>query len=156
MITEIKTGKFVALKLCCLLSAMALPVAMFGFSTAVTTHKDTAQTTFTVPVYNIEEVEVKPEYPGGVVKLLQFIKNKLKYPVEAAKKNIQGKVVVQFTVKADGKLDDIKVLNSVHALLDREAIRIVKAMPKWKPGEHEGKKVDVIFMLPVTFSLKNR
>jgi outer membrane biosynthesis protein TonB len=69
-------------------------------------------------VYRFEEVAVKPEYPSGINKLMQFVKNRLKYPMEAGRKNIQGKVVVQFTVKADGKIGDIKVLNSLHPLIE--------------------------------------
>jgi TonB family protein len=99
---------------------------------------------------------VQPEYPGGVAKLSEFVRANLKYPIEAAKKNIQGRVVVEFIILADGKMDDIKVTKSVDRLLDAEAIRIVKAMSKskWTPGKLNGEPVAVRFILPVSFSLK--
>jgi TonB family protein len=151
MSTKINLPKLFALSLGCLLVAMTLAPATGA--TPIAPPQDTTTLQNDTTVYQIEEVDVKPEYPGGINKLSQFVKNKLRYPMEAADRNIQGRVIVHFTIKADGKIDDIKVLDSIHRLLDREAMRIVRAMPKWTPGELNGKKVAVRFIFPITFQL---
>ena len=99
-------------------------------------------------------VEQVPEFPGGRVELMKFLQNTVKYPKEAQDKGIQGKVLVQFVVKSDGTVTDAKVVNSVDPLLDNEALRVVKAMPKWKPGMQSGKAVNVKYNIPVSFRLQ--
>ena len=98
-------------------------------------------------------VEQMPEYPGGMGELMKFLGRNLKYPAEAHKNNIQGRVIVQFTVMKDGSIADMNVKRSVHPLLDAEAIRILSTMPKWKPGTQRGEAVNVRYTIPVTFRL---
>ncbi|MDR0693975.1 MAG: M56 family metallopeptidase [Prevotellaceae bacterium] len=118
-----------------------------------TPKKSTVKYTVVSVVYNPGEVDVQPQYPGGIVKLMDFIKANLKYPQKAAKQKIQGRVAVQFTVKANGKIADVSVLQSVNPLLDAEAVRVVKSMPAWTPGKLNGEAVAVRFILPIDFQL---
>ena len=90
---------------------------------------------------------------GGDRGIMEFIQNKLVYPLRAQRKNIQGRVLVSFVIKADGTVSDINVDRSVHPLLDAEAVKVVKKMPKWIPGEKDGKAVNVRYVLPFTFRL---
>ena len=94
------------------------------------------------------------EYIGGLPALYDFIGHELKYPVYAQKKGIQGVVKVGFVVDTDGSITDIKIKNGICESLDDEALRIVNAMPKWKPGRFEGKLVKVDFSLPIRFRLE--
>lgn len=98
--------------------------------------------------------EFPPEFPGGVEKLMEFIQQTLKYPVIAQENNIQGRVICQFTVKRDGSVGDIKVVRSIDPSLDKEAIRVIQAMPKWKPGRQRTKAVNCKFTLPIVFRLQ--
>lgn len=98
--------------------------------------------------------EFPPEFPGGVEKLMEFIQSTLKYPIIAQENNIQGRVICQFTVKRDGSVGDIKVVRSVDPSLDKEAIRVIEAMPKWKPGRQRTKAVNCKFTLPIVFRLQ--
>lgn len=98
-------------------------------------------------------VEQMPEYPGGSTALLEFIRNNTKYPAEALKKQIEGRVIVRFIVMADGKLEDPVILKGVDPLLDAEALRVVSKLTGWLPGAQGGKPVNVYYMVPVTFSL---
>ena len=114
--------------------------------------KDTAKTK-KEKVYLVGKVDVNPEFPGGMSALSKFIKDNLKYPKEAADKKIEGRVTVEFIVKADGSIDDIKVLKGVDALLDAEALHIIKILPNWTPGKLKGKAVAVKFILPISFQI---
>lgn len=98
-------------------------------------------------------VENMPEFPGGRNALLNYMSENIKYPNEAKNKNISGKVYVQFVVKSDGTIDNVRVLQGKNKLLDQEAIRVVKSMPNWTPGRQSGRTVDVVYNLPVTFIL---
>lgn len=98
-------------------------------------------------------VEQQAEFPGGTSKLMEFLSNNINYPAAAAKKKIQGRVIVSFIVETDGSLSNVTVPRSVDPDLDKEAIRVVKSMPKWNPGKQQGKPVRVKYMLPVTFRL---
>lgn len=98
-------------------------------------------------------VENPPEYPGGLQELMKFLGKNVKYPAEAAKANIQGRVIVEFVVMKDGSVANLAVKRSVHPLLDAEALRVLATMPKWKPGTQKGKAVNVKFTIPVTFGL---
>lgn len=99
------------------------------------------------------QVEQMPEYPGGIMAMQNFLSTNLKYPTEAKEKNIQGRVIVSFIVDTDGKLTDVNVLKSVDPLLDSEAVRMIYAMPAWKPGMQDGKAVRVSFSVPVNFKI---
>ncbi len=99
-------------------------------------------------------VEKNPEFPGGTKALFEYISSEMKYPAIAAENNIQGRVVCQFTVWKDGTIKDIAVVRGVDPSLDREAIRVIKSMPKWTPGKQRGKAVNVRFTLPILFRLQ--
>ena len=101
-------------------------------------------------------VEQMPEYPGGMKALMGYLAENIQYPAECQKAGIQGRVIVQFVVKADGSLDNFEIKRSVNPLLDAEALRVIKTTPKWKPGTQHGKPVDVKFTIPVTFSLPDK
>lgn len=100
-----------------------------------------------------EAVEEAPEFPGGVNAMFDFIQNNVKYPESAKKKGIEGRVFVQFVVEKDGSLSSFQVLRGVNDELNDEAIRVLKMMPKWKPGMKEGKPVRVQYVLPFKFQL---
>lgn len=98
--------------------------------------------------------EKMPEFPGGNEEMMKFLNENLKYPEKASKDTIQGKVYVEFIVKSTGAISDVRVSRSAGKLLDDEALRVVKLMPKWTPGEQDGQKVDVSYMLPIAFIIK--
>ena len=101
-----------------------------------------------------EVVEQMPEFPdGGMAGLMEYFKKNLRYPEEAKKAGTQGRVVVQFLINKNGAISDASVLRSVDRLLDAEAVRLVRSMPKWKPGMQKGKAVTVKYTVPVLFSL---
>ena len=98
--------------------------------------------------------EIAPEFPGGTVALLSLIQQNIKYPEEAKEQEIQGRVIVKFTIEKDGSVTDVKVVKSVHPLVDEQVVRAVSAMPAWKPGMHEGKPVRVSYSVPFRFRLQ--
>jgi periplasmic protein TonB len=100
-------------------------------------------------------VEESPQYPGGEVALLNFINENLRYPAEAISNNIQGRVILKFVVNPDGSVDRIVILRGIDPLLDNEAIRVVKALPKFKPGKQRGVPVPVWFTLPFVFKIES-
>jgi len=102
-------------------------------------------------VYDI--VDTFPTYPGGKEELISYLEKNLKYPFLAAEEGIQGKVSVSFVVEKDGSINDAKVINGVHPLLDKEAIRVVSSMPKWTPGRKSNQIVRTRFIMPVSFKL---
>ena len=97
-----------------------------------------------------------PEFPGGIQAMMKFLSTNIKYPVEAQKKGISGRVIVQFVIMEDGTLDQAKVIRGVDPLLDEEALRVVKSMPKWKPGMDRGEAVKVRFTAPIMFNLSRK
>mgnify|MGYP000625083876 CR=1 FL=1 len=99
-------------------------------------------------------VEQMPQFPGGETKLYEFISKKMKYPSQAKESGVQGKVYVQFVVNTKGEITNAKVIRGIGSGCDQEALRIVKMMPKWKPGIQRGKPVNVKFILPFNFSLR--
>ena len=98
-------------------------------------------------------VEHMPEFPGGAVEMMKFLNENVKYPEAAEKTGTQGRVIVQFIVEADGSITNVKVLKNVSDEIDAEAVRVINAMPKWKPGSQSGKAVRVKYTIPVTFRL---
>lgn len=99
-------------------------------------------------------VETMPEFPGGATAMMKFITDNQKYPVSARKNGIQGRVTVQFVINTDGSVTAVEVIRGIDPALDKEAIRIVKSMPKWKPGMQRGKAARVKYTIPVNFRLK--
>ena len=96
-------------------------------------------------------VEEMPQYPGGPQALFEFLSNNVKYPEEAEKAGIQGRVIATFVVETDGSISQPTVVKSVDPLLDAEALRVISAMPKWKPGKQNGKVVRVKYTVPLSF-----
>ena len=98
--------------------------------------------------------EQMPEFPGGMKEMLKFLQENMKYPENAMKNNVQGRVIVQFVVEKDGTPTEFKVARSVDPDLDAEALRVLQTMPKWKPGMQRGEVVRVKFTVPVSFKLQ--
>ena len=103
-------------------------------------------------VYDV--VEKMPSFPGGSKALMEYLDKNIKYPVSAQKNLLEGRVILQFIVDKKGRLSDIKVARSVEPSLDAEAVRVVKAMPRWNPGMQNGEAVKVRYTLPVNFRLQ--
>jgi protein TonB len=99
-------------------------------------------------------VENMPEFPGGRGALMKYLATNIKYPPYAKEAGIQGRVFINFVVETDGSITAVKVLRGIGGGCDEEAIRVVKSMPKWKPGMQRGKPVRVSFNLPVKFTLQ--
>jgi protein TonB len=99
-------------------------------------------------------VESMPEFPGGMAKLMAYLGNNIKYPPLAKESGIQGRVFINFVVETDGRISKVKVLRGIGGGCDEEAVRVVEAMPKWKPGMQRGKPVRVSYNLPVKFTLQ--
>lgn len=102
----------------------------------------------------LDLVEVAPEFPGGIPALMKFLAQNVKYPTDAQKTGKQGRVIAQFVVTTDGSVADVKIIRGIDASLDQEAIRVIKAMPQWKPGTQDGQPVNVRYTLPVVFKLQ--
>ena len=100
-----------------------------------------------------EAVEQMPTFPGGEAELMKFMSENLKYPVIAQENGIQGRVILRFVVSKTGAIENIQVVRSVDPTCDKEAIRMVKSMPRWIPGKQNGNNVPVYFTLPVLFKL---
>lgn len=125
--------------ICCLTTVLA--------QKTVVSQKDQKEDPFNV-------VEDMPAFPGGMEAMIQFISSNIKYPADAKKQKVDGRVLVNFVVEKDGSITEVKVIKPAFPSLDAEAIRVVKAMPKWKPGYQRGKAVRVQFTMPINFSLK--
>lgn len=117
-----------------------LTVEPVGTGTAAVVEEDNK-------VYNTAGIEVKPEFPGGIEKFYKFVGNNYRAPEE---EGLKGKVYVTFVVEKDGSLTDIKVLRDIGYGTGAEAIRVLKKCPRWQPGEQNGKKVRVLYSLPIT------
>jgi periplasmic protein TonB len=129
---------------------------LFGL-TVLTSHlfgQDSSGTTNTKGIILV--AEIAPEFPGGPEALYKFISSKLKYPKDARKNGVEGKVVVSFIVERDGsvKPESIKIERSVYPSLDMEAIRVVKLMPKWTPANQKGRDVRAKTGFPIIFKLQ--
>ncbi len=106
-------------------------------------------------VYTMAMVEQKPEFPGGEAAMYKWLGDHITYPAQASEEGVQGRVVVQFDISKTGSIENVKVVRGRHQALDKEAVRLVKAMPKWQPGRNNGQPVKVTYTLPVTFKLQN-
>ncbi|MCX6220575.1 MAG: M56 family metallopeptidase [Bacteroidia bacterium] len=167
MITQIKSSKTAALKLSLGLMVTAALLMSFAFDnerytiqdntsvnqpteTTVSNQQETKQTkdqVFTI-------VDQMPEFPGGEPALKTYIGKNIKYPDDAVKTGIQGKVFVNFVIDKDGNIVNPKIVRSINPSLDKEALRVIGTLPKWTPGKHKGKKVDVSYTVPISFKLK--
>ncbi|MBO7074450.1 MAG: energy transducer TonB, partial [Bacteroidales bacterium] len=121
--------------------------------------KDVITGEFPMDGYDIPEsdvvmfADVMPEYPGGTNAMFDFIRKNVKYPESAKEKGIEGRVYVNFVIDKDGSISDIKVLRGLCKEIDEEAVRVVKAMPKWNPGMQDGEPVRVQYTLPFYFKI---
>lgn len=98
-------------------------------------------------------VEEMPEFPGGTSGMMEYLSGAIRYPEEAVRDGIQGRVMVSFVIDKDGKVTNAEVIRGIDDLLDKEALRVVNLMPKWRPGRHEGENVPVKYTFPVNFKL---
>lgn len=128
---------------------MAL-MALFGLTTV--SAQKTVVAKKNQQVFDV--VEKMPEYPGGQAALFEYLQKNVKYPADAEKKKIEGRVLVTFVVNTDGSITDIEVVRKTFPSLDAEAVRVISGMPRWKPGEQKGQKVRVKYTVPLTFRLK--
>jgi TonB family protein len=137
----------------------ALAIMMFAvYSCGRSTNQESAITGIATPPPAepvFAEVDTLPVFPGGDREILNFIINNTKYPAEAKKNNITGKVIVKFIIETDGSVSGAEVLKGVDPLLDAEAVRVVGTLPRFeKPAKKDGKIVRVSYMLPITFALQ--
>ena len=178
MISKVKSGKWSRTKLILAIPAifaLVLLISARSYSSSAgqdkTTVKASSQTSVTPQSQSTattnekvkfvkvtdpkvyDSVDVLPEFPGGWPGLGQFILKNLKYPESAIKSQTQGKVFVSFIVWSDGSVGEVKIKQGIGHGCDEEAMRVVKMMPKWKPGEKGGKVVNVHFVLPINFAL---
>ena len=117
-----------------------------------------------VPVQVVEEepeeqtifevVENMPDFPGGQTALMPYLAKNIKYPTIAQENGIQGRVLVSFVVGEDGYVEDVQVIKGVEPMLDKEAVRVIQSLPRWTPGNQQGKPVRVKYTVPVTFALQ--
>ncbi|HKL71223.1 MAG TPA: energy transducer TonB, partial [Marinilabiliaceae bacterium] len=99
-------------------------------------------------------VEEMPEFPGGNAALMKYLANAVKFPVIAQENGIQGRVYVQFVISAKGEVTNAVILRGVDSSLDKEALRVVQNMPKWKPGKQRNRPVRVSYTVPINFVLQ--
>ena len=129
------------------LCLMTLSVCSFAQVTNNDSNNNAKNQVFTV-------VEQMPMFPGGNAGLMKYLASNVQYPEVAAKNGVQGRVVVGFVIECDGSITNVEILRGVDPSLDREAMRVVKAMPKWVPGKKNGAVVRVKYQVPVSFRLQ--
>ena len=125
-------------------------MALFGFTTVSAQKTVVAEKNQQV----FDVVEQMPEYPGGFQALFEYLGQNVKYPEDAEKQKIEGRVLANFVVETDGSISNVEVIKPAFPSLDAEAVRVLSAMPKWTPGMQSGKVVRVKFTVPINFSLK--
>ena len=146
MKTRIETANGFWWKLLATLSVLAI---LFTVNTTATAQNKKAANDKV-----FEKAEIMPEFPGGEQAMMDFVAKNVTYPKEAMEKEISGRVFVSFIVEKDGSVNEVNVKKGIGGGCDEEALRVVKAMPKWKPGKQDGKPVRVHFLLPITFKLQ--
>ena len=125
-------------------------MAMLGLTTVSAQKTVVAQKNQQV----FDVVEQMPEYPGGIQALLDYLMENVKYPEDAEKQKIEGRVIAIFVVETDGSISNVEVVKPVFPSLDAEAVRVLSGMPKWTPGKQSGKTVRVKYTVPINFQLK--
>ena len=130
---------------------------VIGNGAGITRQADVTEALPQVPITKdsvvLKTVEQLPEFPGGIVQFMKWLTRNLRYPPIAQSQRIQGKVVVSFIINKDGSIASPTIVQSVDPVLDREALRVVKMMPRWKPGLQNGKPCRTMFAIPVNFQL---
>jgi protein TonB len=130
---------------------LLLSIGFAGFMIISSYAQTTEKRTKEEPVFTF--VEVQPEFPGGIEAMSKYLVENIAYPKDAKKANIQGKVYLKFVVDSKGNVRDAVIIKGVSESIDTEALRIVSAMPAWKPGTLGGKAVNVYYSLPLDFRL---
>ena len=145
-------------KLAIVYALSALPVLAFlALGTQMVTIKQAEASTITEvtppPTKDkvFEKLDVLPEFPGGGKAMMEWLSQNMQYPKNAVDGNIEGRVIVSFIVEKDGSISNVEVKKSVHELLDKEALRVVSVMPKWKPGMQDGQPARARFFVPISF-----
>ena len=166
MMNQKKSNRWMMLKALFIIPVATLAVSVFANTTdmssmakAVNTTANSISTnnmqTKQSDIKTADDVEVMPEFKGGNKAMMEFLMMNMKYPQAAAKAKQQGRAVVGFVVRKDGTVSDVHITKSAgYAVLDEEAMRVVKAMPAWEPGKQKGKPVNVKYFVPITFRLK--
>ena len=166
MMNQKKSNRWMMLKALFIIPVATLAVSVFASNTGVSTvTREAVRTANALPTTNMqtqqsatkayEVVEVMPKFKGGESAMMEFLMMNMKYPQAAVKAKQQGRAIVGFVVRKDGTVSDVHITKSAgHAVLDEEAIRVVKAMPAWKPGKQKGEPVNVKYSVPITFKLK--
>ncbi len=139
---------------------LSLFIFILGLNTCFSQGNEDSNTTI-IPVESSQEsdavnfyvIEQKPEFPGGEKAFYKYLAENIKYPEEAKKNKIEGTVWVEFIINKKGKIKNVKVIRSANPVLDKEAVRVIKSMPDWKPGKQHGKYVNVKFQAPISFKL---
>lgn len=166
MMNQKKSNRWMMLKALFIIPVATLAVSVFASNTGVSTvTREADRTANALPTTNMqtqqsatkayEVVEVMPKFKGGESAMMEFLMMNMKYPQAAVKAKQQGRSVVGFVVRKDGTVSDVHITKSAgYAVLDEEAMRVVKAMPAWEPGKQKGKPVNVKYNVPITFRLK--
>ena len=155
MMNQKRSNRWMMLKALLVIPVATLAVSVFanGKNVSETASETHPQTTTQTKIH--DAVEEMPEFNGGQLAMMEFLMNNMKYPQAAVKAKQQGKAVVGFVVRKDGTVSDVHITKSAgYAVLDEEAMRVVKAMPAWEPGKQKGKPVNVKYFVPITFRLK--
>jgi TonB family protein len=158
MMTKMKSSKAAALKLSMGILATAALFMVFAFDGTQTNPQEKKVSVQAAPTKPADQVfvvvEEMPEFPGGEQALRDFIAKEVKYPEDAKKAGIQGKVFVTFVVDKTGKVLDAKIARSASPSLDKEALRVTESLPAWKPGKQRGENVAVSYTIPIQFKLQ--
>ena len=166
MMNQKKSNRWMMLKALFIIPVATLAVSVFANTTDMSSMAKAVNTTAnSISTNNMQTkqsdkktftvVEEMPEFKGGVSAMMEFLSMNMKYPQAAVKAKLQGRAVVGFVVRKDGTISDVQIKKSAgHAVLDEEAMRVVKSMPAWEPGKQKGKPVNVKYYVPITFRLK--
>lgn len=166
MMNQKKSNRWMMLKALFIIPVATLAVSVFASNTGVSTvTREADRTANALPTTNMqtqqsatkayEVVEVMPKFKGGESAMMEFLMMNMKYPQAAVKAKQQGRAIVGFVVRKDGTVSDVHITKSAgYAVLDEEAMRVVKSMPAWEPGKQKGKPVNVKYNVPITFRLK--
>ena len=139
-------------------NSLLLLFAAIAFAAAFARHSNVAKSSLQIDSVGDNKfmcipVESMPMFPGGDIALRAYLRDSVAYPAKAKEEGIMGNVVVGFTVEADGTITEVRVLRSIDPMLDEEALRVVRSMPKWIPGQIVGKATRMKYQVPVKFRL---
>ena len=155
MISKINTIEIAKMKILTGVILSVCLIAILGCSQKKLTKSQNGQDTSEVIQEKVYvKVDQMPEFPGGEIGLRNYLNSSVKYPMEAQKNRIQGKVFVAFVIGNDGFVKNVKIVRGVDSFLDEESVRVVKSMPRWIPGREKGKAVAVAFTIPIGFMLQ--